>query len=332
METKASTTTPPPAPLPRRGYICVASAALMWAVSGSSAKYLFAHGVTPFQLVQLRLTIGVALLFLWILIYRPTLLRIARRDILYFVLLGITGMAMVQFTYLLAISKIKVAAAILMQYLAPVLIALYSVLFARETLTRVTTLAVSCATIGCYLVVGAYNLDLLSLNREGVAFGLSAAVAFAWYSILGEKGMHRYQPWTVLFYALLFAAIFWNSAHFFWSAAPKPFEAFGQSYSPSAWGLILYIAILGTIVPFGLYFEAINLIRSTRASITATLEPISAGIIAFLFLGEALEPLQVFGGALVITAVILLQLRREYDYKTPALVRSRQHSTDVGSP
>ena len=85
----------------------------------------------------------------------------------------------------------------------------------------------------------------------------------------------------------------------------------------------MYIAIFGTIVPFGLYFEAINLIRSTRASITATLEPISAGIISFFFLGETLEPLQVLGVVLVIAAVILLQLRREYDYRTPALIRSR---------
>jgi len=314
--------------IPRRGYLYVAAAALMWAVSGSSAKYLFAHGVTPFHLVQLRLTIGIALLFLWLLVHRPALLRIARRDILYFFLLGTTGMAMVQFTYLLTISKIKVAVAILLQYLAPVLIALYSLLFARDTLTRATMLAVACATIGCYLVVGAYNFDLLSMNREGVLCGLLCAFAFAWYSLYGEKGMHSYHPWTVLFYAILFAAIFWNSAHLFWKAAPRPFEAFSITYSASAWGLILYISILGTIVPFGLYFDAINLIRSTRASITATLEPISAGIISYFFLGEALEPLQILGVALVLGAVILLQLRHEYDYGTPALIRHRQHLSD----
>jgi len=324
METESSLSSP--APIPRRGYLYVASAALMWAVSGPSAKYLFNHGVTPFELVQLRLTIGVALLFLWLLARRPDLLHITRRDILYFAVLGITGMAMVQFTYLLAISKIKVAAAVLLQYLAPVLITLYFLLFAREALTRTTIIAVSCATIGCYLVVGAYNLDLLSLNREGVVYGVCAAIAFAWYSIFGEKGMHRYHPWTVLFYAVFFAAVFWNSAHLFWNAAPQPFEAFGQTYSARAWGLILYIAILGTIIPFGLYFEAVNLIRSTRASITATLEPISAGIISYFFLGEALEPFQVLGGMLVIAAVVLLQLRREYDYQTPALIRLRHPS------
>ena len=330
MDTKI--TLAEPAKIPRRGYLYVASAALMWGVSGSSAKYLFAHGVTPFQLVQLRLTIGISLLFLWLLVHRPALLRIAFRDILYFAVLGITGMAMVQFTYLLAISRIKVAAAILLQYLAPVLIALYSVVFARETLTRATLIAVSCATVGCYLVVGAYSFDLLSLNREGLLSGFCAAVAFAWYSIYGEKGMHRYHPWTVLFYAVLFAAAFWNCANLLWSAAPRPLEAFGQTYSAGAWVLILYIAILGTIVPFGLYFQAINLIRSTRASITATLEPISAGIISYFFLDEALEPLQMLGGVLVIAAVILLQVRSEYDQKTPALIRlGRKSPNSMGS-
>jgi drug/metabolite transporter (DMT)-like permease len=320
----------PSASIPRRGYLYVALAALMWAVSGSSAKYLFAHGVTPLQLVQLRLTIGIVLLSLWLLVQRPDLFRIARRDIFYFALLGITGLAMVQFTYLLTISKLKVAVAILMQYLAPVLIVVYSLLFARHTLTRVTMIAVCCATVGCYFVVGGYNIDLFALNREGVLCGFICALAFAWYSLYGEKGMRRYHPWTVLFYAILFAAVFWNSAHLFWAAAPRPFEAFAQTYSFADWGLILYIAVLGTIVPFGLYFDGISLIRSTRASITATLEPISAGIISFFFLGEALEPLQVLGMLLVIAAVILLQLQREVDYQTPALIRGHLTSAKGG--
>jgi drug/metabolite transporter (DMT)-like permease len=85
----------------------------------------------------------------------------------------------------------------------------------------------------------------------------------------------------------------------------------------------LYIAFLGTAVPFGLYFVGINYIRSTRASITATLEPISAGFIAYFFLGETLEPFQVLGGILVVTAIVLLQLRGEKDALAPELIRAR---------
>lgn len=84
---------------------------------------------------------------------------------------------------------------------------------------------------------------------------------------------------------------------------------------------MLYISVLGTIIPFGLFFMGINQIRSTRASITATLEPIVAALIAYLFLGETLSPLQVLGGGLVVVAIIFLQLQREHDELTPVLIR-----------
>jgi drug/metabolite transporter (DMT)-like permease len=71
----------------------------------------------------------------------------------------------------------------------------------------------------------------------------------------------------------------------------------------------LFIGIFGTIFPFGLYFEGIKRIQPTHASITATLEPISAGVIATVFLGEVMAPLQIIGGLVVIVSIIILQLK-----------------------
>ncbi len=309
-----------PPPVPRRGYLYVILAAVFWAVSGSAGKYLFQQGVTPYQVVQMRVTLAATLLFLWLLLRDRRKLQVRPRDLIYFLILGVTGLAMVQFTYFYTISKIKVAAAILLEYLAPVLIAIYSVTIARERLTWPTVIAVTGATLGCYLVVGGYNLDLFNMNKAGLLSGLASAVSFAWYSIYGEHGMRRYSPWTVVFYAFFFAALFWNIAH-------PPLEAFRHSYSPIEWVWILYIAILGTLIPFGLYFQGINLIRSTRASITATLEPITAGFVSYFFLGETLEGLQITGGFLVIAAVILLQIRREFDDATPEILRTRQETS-----
>jgi len=300
-----------------RGYFYVIFAAVLWAISGSSAKFLFHSGVTTFQLVQLRITIAAVGLFLWLLLRNPSLVRIKRKDIFYFVILGIFGMGGVQFTYLFAISKINVAAAILLQYMAPSFIALHSAVFARDKLNLQTVMALLGATFGCYLVVGAYNLDVLAMNIAGIVSGILSAISFAWYSIHGEYGMRRYNPWTVLFYAMLFAALLWNILH-------PPLEAFFHPYNVVQWGWIMYIGVLGTLVPFGLYLEGINLIRATRASITATLEPITAGVISFIFLNEILEPLQVMGGVLVLASIIILQIKQEYDEKTPALIRSQR--------
>ena len=299
------------------GYLYVVIAAILWAVSGSSAKFLFNSGVTAFQLVQLRITITTVALLVWFLIRNISLLKIDRKDIWYFAVFGVIGMGACQFTYLFAISKINVAAAILLQYLAPSFIALHAVVFAREKLSAVTILALAGATLGCYLVVGAYDLEILSLNLTGVISGIISAIAFAWYSIHGEYGMRRYAPWTVLFYAMFFAALIWNILH-------PPLEAFTHNYSLIEWGWILYIGIFGTLVPFGLYLQGINFIRSTRASITATLEPISAGVFAYIFLGEVLGPLQMIGGGLVIGSIILLQIKQELDEKAPALIRARR--------
>ena len=293
----------------------MALAALFWATSGSAAKFLFKNGVTPFELVQLRITIASVLLLLWLLVKQPALLRIARKDIFYFVILGFAGMAAVQFTYLYAISKIHVAAAILLQYLAPIFIALYAVAFARERLSLATVTAIAMATLGCYLVVGAYNLDVLTLNRAGIIGGISSAVAFAWYTVQSEYGMRHYRPWTVLFYALLFAALAWN-------IFLSPFKAFTRDYSPITWFWVVYVGVLGTVVPFGLYNEGINLIRSTRASITGMLEPITAGVLAYFFLGEVFESWQLLGAALVIGAIILLQIKQETDDKAPESIRA----------
>ncbi|MGE5892912.1 MAG: DMT family transporter [bacterium] len=285
------------------GYFYVILAAVLWAASGSMAKYLFQSGVTPFQLVQLRTTLSTAFLFLWLLLWKRDLLKINRKDVIYFVLLG-SALAVTQFTYLFAISRIHVAAAILLQYQSPVLIAVSAVLFARERLSITTVTALSGAILGCYLMVGAYNLDILTMNRAGILSGLVSAAAFAMYSVKSEYGMRTYSPWTVVVYALLVAAVIWNIAH-------PPLAGFSGRYGAPLWIGIVFIVLFGTVAAFGLYNEGIQRIRATHASITATLEPVIAGGISYFLVGEMLEPWQIMGAFLVIASIILLQIRKD---------------------
>ena len=89
-----------------------------------------------------------------------------------------------------------------------------------------------------------------------------------------------------------------------------------------------YVVVIGTIIPFGLYFIGVNYIRSTRTIITATLEPISAAVMAFFLLGEVLEAWQILGGIAVVAAIVLLQLQREQDDFTPEMIRKRNAEAD----
>jgi len=285
------------------GYFYVALAAVLFAISGTSSKFLFNSGMTPYELIQLRTTLAFTCLLIWLCLKRSALLRVSISDLPYFLALGVLGIGAAQFLYLFAISKIKVAAAILLHYTGPVFVALYVVLVQRQKIGLMSVLAVLGTLAGCFLVVGGYNLRLVALNRIGIAGGLLAAVAFAVYSVLSEYGMRKYTPWTVLLYGMLFAALMWNALH-------PPLEALLHRYSAVQWGWIFYIGICGTVLPFGLYFEGIKRIRPTHASITATLEPISAGVIASIFLGEVMLPLQIVGGLIVIASIILLQFSK----------------------
>lgn len=286
---------------PTLGYLYVACAAVLWASGGAASKALFNAGVTPEHLVQMRVTLASGVFFLWIKLVCPVRLRISPGDLPYLILLGVFGIATVQYTYLVAISKINVASAILLQYQAPALMVVFSVFVLKEKIRLLTLGAIFFSTLGCYLVVGAYDLSLFSMNRIGMVAGLLSACAFAFYTMYGEHWMQKYHAVTVIFYSTLIAAVVWNLVQ-------RPLGAFEPGYTFHQWLLIAFISIPGTVVAFTLYFKGINIIRSARAGITATLEPIAAGAIAYLFLGEVLAPFQILGGFLVIGVVIALQL------------------------
>jgi drug/metabolite transporter (DMT)-like permease len=297
-----------------KGYLCVMAAAVMWASSGVAGKALFAEGMSPFELVQVRVTVSTLLLAMILGWFRRDLLRIRKTDLGHFLLLGGVAMSMVQITYFFAISKIQVAAAIFLEYLAVSMVAVFSIWFWKERVTWLKSFSLFLALAGCYLVVGGYSLDFLRMKWVGIVSGLLSAVCFAGYTLIGERSMHRYPPWTVLFYAFLFATLTWHIIY-------PPFHYLVAGYTLRAWCGLLYVSVMGTVLPFGLFFVGVNYIRSTRAAITATLEPVSAGVLAYFFLDERLESLQILGGVMVVAAIVLLQLQRERDEMAPSHIR-----------
>jgi drug/metabolite transporter (DMT)-like permease len=302
---------------PVKGCLFVVIAAILWGSMGPFAKLLFEEGISPFELVQIRVTLSSIILAITLGIFSKGLLRIHLKDLTFFILIGSGAMALVQAAYFYAVSKIPVATAVLLQYTAPIMVTLFSIFFLKERLNALKILALILSIGGCFFVIDGYNIQLTQMNKLGIIGGLVSAVSLASYTLLGEKGMHRYPPWTILFYSLLFASLSW---HIFY----PPFRYLKASYSMVQWGLILYITVACTILTFGFFLAGINHIRSTRASITATLEPISAGFISFFLLGEVMQPLQILGGAMVIGAIILLQLEGEKTEMTPELIRARR--------
>ena len=283
----------------RFGYFYIGVSALLFAITGTASKFLFNHGVTPYQLVQIRTVISTLVLLGWLFITNRNALYISKRNLLYLVPLGFILTA-TMFTYFFAISKIQVAAAILLQYQSPVFVALYVWIYSRERHSSTTLIALVGTGIGCYLAIGAYSIDLLNLNKYGIIAGLSSAAFLAGYTLLSESALRLNTFWAVLFYSSLFSAV---SSNLF----INPFEGVIRPYDAVQWFWILFISAGGTI-SLGFYNKGIRLIRSTHSIITSTLQPIAAAVIAFVFLGEAMSPWQLFGIALVIVSLTVLQL------------------------
>jgi len=290
----------------------------MWGFSSTVAKALFNAGVSPFELVPIRLPIASAILFVILLLYDRKKIIISRGDLLYFIVFGVLGVVGNQLTFYFTISKIQVGPAVLIQYVAVIWITLFAFLFQKEHLSKATIAALLLAILGCYFVVGGYRTDLLKLNRVGILTGLVSSIFVAFYVLYGEKGLKRFDAWTLMLYGFLFGGLFC------WIAFP-PLQGLTAGYSLKIWGAFIYIAIFATLIPFGLYFKGIERLRATRASITGTWEPVMSCITAYFFLGEVLDPLQILGGMAVIAAVILLQVSREKrEVRSPLEIRQSQ--------
>jgi len=282
-----------------RGYVAVTVAAILWGVGGTVAKLIFNQAISPFLLVKLRLALSFFVLAAGLFFYRPALLKIAKRDIGYFAILGICGMSAVNFFYYYTIMLTNVATAVFLQYLAPVFMAAYAVFWQKEFLGWFRGGAVILATLGGLLILLGSE-DVASIGVVGMASGLVSAVFMAFNTVFGQRGVRKYHPVTALLYSIGFGALFW------WIIPPYGWAA--GIITTAHIGLLVYVVIFSTIIPFLLYFIGMRYLPPANVGITACMEPVWASLVAYWVLGETMSFLQVTGGALVVVAVILLQL------------------------
>jgi drug/metabolite transporter (DMT)-like permease len=284
-----------------RGYLLVAFAALCWATGGLTAKWLFRDvAVDPAQLSGARALLATLVLGGYLVVRRRDALRVRARELPFLAAFGVFGLALVHFTYFKTISLTSVATAILLEYLAPVLILVFSVAFLGERLNWALPAAVGMSVLGCAMMVGAIGGVGLVVSPAGIGWGLASAVFFAGYTVMGKYASTRFSQWTLLLYGLAAASLFWF-------AILGPAEVLGVLADPKRFAAVMLIAVIGTVAPFAAYLTALRYIDATKASITATLEPAIAGVAAFVLLGEKLSLWQSLGGAMVLGAILVVQ-------------------------
>jgi len=291
-----------------RGYLFILGGTMFWGLSATIAKLLFTENTTikPLVLVQMRMTFSCVVLFLILLIWRRDLLRVPLKELYRFALLGVIGGAGANFTYYFAIKEINVATAIILQYLAPVIVLVYAALSKDERITF-TKIGASVASLaGCFFAVGGQETLFASKSVPGIIAGFGAAFCWAFTNIWLRRMIHDYNVWTILFYTFLSASLFWLFFN-------PPWDIIAARYSTTTWGTFFVFAMISILIPHSLYFLGMRFLTASQAIITATFEPIVAIVSAYIILQEILTPVQAAGAVLVIAAIVFLQVTEEQE-------------------
>jgi drug/metabolite transporter (DMT)-like permease len=299
------------------GYVLVLTAVGLWSLNGVLAKVVVTgDGLSALRLAEVRATGAALLLFTAVAIVRPRSLRVSPGEAAYLVLFGVFGLAFVHFFYFLAISELDIGIALVIQYIAPVLIALWARFFVHEPVRRRLWVALALSLTGLSLVVEVWG-DGGTLNATGVAASLAGAVSYAVYILMADHRLKRGRDaFSLLAWGFVFAALFWALAQPWWSFPVSSLTGetslLGrlEAYEAAVWLLVGYIVIFGTIVPFLLMVSALHYISPTRATIVAMAEPVMAGLMAWAWLGEELTGGQIVGGVLVLAGIVLAQTAR----------------------
>ena len=280
------------------GYASILCATITWATSGIFIKLIILRsGMSEISLAFWRDSMTCALLFLSLLVFRPSMLRIRREDIKYFAGLGCLGLGTfhVMWNYSAMINGVAVST--VQQAIMPVILAVAARFVFAEPFTLRKSAALVLTLGGTVLISG-----LLSSRRGpggviGLLVGLAVPATYALYNLFSKQVTGRYHFLTVLTYGFGFATLVLIPARLV-TASPVPF----------AWETALFVAglvLVSTIFPFAVYTFTLRRFQVSLAGIMSMSEIPFAFLYAFLVFGESLTPLQYAGTVIIIGGVLL---------------------------
>ena len=236
-----------------RGVVMIVGAATCWGAMAAVIKLLFRdRGVDPLLLVVIRAYLATLILFAGLAIIAPTRLRISRGGLRAAALVGIGGLLTNNYLYFQAIHLTSVAMALLLQYQAPVLVAIYGALVSRQRISLRLGLSLLLTVLGCALVVRIYDPAAIRLNLVGVLAGLGTAFSFAFYILTSRAALKTTGSWTLVAYGYLAASLAWLPV-------VPPWRILEVGFPLETWGGFLAVATVGTVIPFGLFIGGLAL-------------------------------------------------------------------------
>jgi drug/metabolite transporter (DMT)-like permease len=316
-------TTRSPARNPGLGVGLVVLGAACFTVNAGVSRVALRAGVDPAMLTTIRVTGTFLVLLALAACFRRTALRPPRGRLLVLVVAhGVIGVALLQWTYFIAIDRLPVGMALLLEYQAPVIVALWARFAQREQVRPRLWLGLVLAVGGLAAATEVWKgapSGTGGVDGLGVLAGLAAAVCFAGYFLIGEAGVGALDPMRVILWSFGVATVALN--------VTSPITALDMSgldrqvsllgaldhLAAPLWLLLAWVVVLGTLVPFFATLFALSFIRATTVTVIALLEPIGVSALGWAWFAESLGPIAVVGCLAVVGGIVIAQsARREH--------------------
>lgn len=306
---------------PALGLGLVAFGALLFVQNAGVSRVALRAGVDPTALTTLRVTGTAVLLVLVAAVFRRDALRPPGGRLgLLLVVNGLVGVAALQWTYFVAIDRLPVGMALLLEYQAPILVALWARFVQRERVRPRLWVGLALAWAGLAAATGIWRG--LTFDVVGVLGGLGAAVCFATYFLIGEHGVGRLDPLRVILWSFLVATVGLNIVHPLTGARldllGDRVSLLGRlaDHTAPVWAVLAWIVVVGTVLPFGVALLALRHLPATTVTMVAMLEPIGVSALGWVWFSEALDTVALLGGVAVVVGIVLAQSAR----RAPVLV------------
>ena len=300
---------------PALGFVLVLAGASMFIVNAGVSRVALRAGVDPVSLTTIRVT-GTALVLLLVagLFDRSALRPPSGRLALLLVAHGLIGVAALQWTYFVAIDRLPVGMALLLEYLAPILVALWARFVQKEQVRPRMWVGLALAMVGLGAATGVGQG--LTFDTWGIVAGLGAAVCFATYFLIGEHGVGLLDPLRVILWSFLVATVALNLVSpitsFDTGLLTEQASLLGRlsEYDVPIWTLLAWIVVLGTLLPFGVELYALRHLRATTVTMIAMLEPVGVSVLGWVWFHEELTTVALVGGGAVVVGILLAQSAR----------------------
>ncbi|MGH3510198.1 MAG: EamA family transporter [Nocardioidaceae bacterium] len=309
---------------PALGLGLVVVAAVLFILNAGVSRVALRAGVSPATLTTVRVTGTALALAVAAAFFRRDVLRPPRGRLLALLVVhGVVGVAALQWTYFVAIDRLPIGMALLLEYQAPIVVALWARYVQKEQVRLRMWVGLALAWGGLAAATGIWRG--LEFDTIGVLAGLGAAACFAVYFLVGEAGVSRVDPLRVVLWSFVIAAIAMNLVHPLTDLPLTLLDhpagllgALAGGHVP-VWVALGWIVLAGTLLPFAFELSAMRHLSATTVTLVAMLEPIGVNALGWAWFGESLGVVAIIGGLAVVTGILLAQSARRTIAEPPSL-------------